>query len=173
MVAGTKARRKTEPVALDRVDRRLLLALSRDGRQAAATLAKDLGLSRQAVAERIRELERKGVIRGYRADIDPRALGLVVRAVIRMSLEGAASIEKGKEVKRRLVANPMVRSVHHVSGEDCIVAEVICRSIEDVNAILDDVKSTRALQSSRTSFILETVLDKPGLGPLEPELIPE
>jgi DNA-binding Lrp family transcriptional regulator len=67
----------------------------------------------------------------------------------------------------------MVRSVHHVSGEDCIVAEVICRSIEDVNAILDDVKSTRALQSSRTSFILETVLDKPGLGPLEPELIPE
>ncbi len=169
----SETRRRPETVTLDGVDRRLLLALSRDGRQAAAALAKSLGLSRQAVAERIRDLERKGVIRGYRADIDPRALGLGVRAVIRMSLEGAASLEKGKEVKRRLVANPMVRSVYHVSGEDCIVAEVVCRSIADVNAILEDVKSTRALQSSRTSFVLETVLDKPGLGPLEAELIPE
>ncbi|HKC12768.1 MAG TPA: AsnC family transcriptional regulator, partial [Vicinamibacteria bacterium] len=61
------------------MDRRLLLALSRDGRRTAADLAKDLGLSRQAVAERIRDLERREVIRGYRADVDPAALGLAVR----------------------------------------------------------------------------------------------
>ena len=54
---------------LDRTDRALLLALSRDGRRPAADLAKQLGLSRQAVTERIRKLERRGVIRGYCADV--------------------------------------------------------------------------------------------------------
>lgn len=165
-------RRGRGEVALDGVARRLLLALSRDGRQSAAALAKELGLSRQAVAQRIRQLERQGVIRAYRADVDPKALGLSVRAVIRVTLDGATP-EKGKEVRRRLTANPMVRSVYNVSGEDCLVAQVVCRRIEDVNALLADLQATRAIQSSRTAFVLETVLDKAGLGPLEPALIPE
>src|SRR3954465_252964 len=71
---------------LDRTDRALLVALSRDGRRPAADLGKELGLSRQAVTERIRELERSGVIRGYRADVDPGSLGLGVRAQLRLTL---------------------------------------------------------------------------------------
>src|SRR5213593_3164292 len=74
---------------LDATSRRLLVALSTDGRRSAAALAKQLGLSRQAVAERIRDLERRGVIRGYRADVDPAALGLEVQAHIRLSLDGS------------------------------------------------------------------------------------
>jgi Lrp/AsnC family leucine-responsive transcriptional regulator len=172
-MATARIRVRAEDVVLDGVDRQLLLALSRDGRQAAAGLAKSLGLSRQAVADRIRDLERRGVIRGYRADVDPRTLGLSVRAILRLTLEGSASLDKGKEVRRRLLANPMVRAIYHVSGEDCYVVEVVCRRIEDVNALLGDLHATRAIQSSRTAFVLETVLDKHGLGPLEPELIPE
>jgi Lrp/AsnC family leucine-responsive transcriptional regulator len=154
---------------LDRTDRALLVALSRDGRRPAADLAKELGLSRQAVTERIRELERRGVIRGYRADVDPIALGLGVRAQLRITLDGKAP-QKEKGVLRRLTASPLVRSVYRVSGEDCFVAEVICRRIEDVNALLSDLVSTRAVQSSRTAFVLESLLDKAGLGPLEPAL---
>jgi len=157
---------------LDRTDRALLLALSRDGRRPAADLAKELGLSRQAVTERIRLLERRSVIRGYRADVDPIALGLGVRAQIRITLDGKAP-EKEKGVLRRLTASPLVRSVYRVSGEDCFVAEVICRRIEDVNALLGDLQSTRALQSSRTAFVLETVLDKGTLGPLPSALVAE
>ncbi len=157
---------------LDAVDRRLLGALSRDGRRPAADLAKELGLSRQAVTERIRDLERRRVIRGYRADIDPAVLGLAVRAQIRITLDGKTP-QKEKDVLRRLVANPLVRSVYRVSGEDCFVAEVICRRIEDVNAILGALSATRALQSSRTAFVLETVMDKGTLGPLPPALLVE
>ena len=155
---------------LDRTDRALLVALSRDGRRPAADLAKELGLSRQAVTERIRELERQGVIRGYRADVDPAALGLGVRAQLRITLDGKAP-EKEKDVLRRLTTSPLVRSVYRVSGEDCFVAEVICRRIEDVNALLLDLKATRILQSSRTAFVLETLLDKGTLGPLSPALV--
>jgi len=60
-----------------------------------------------------------------------------------------------------------------VSGEDCFVADVICRRIEDVNGLLLDLKGTRALQSSRTAFVLETVLEKGTLGPLPPALFVE
>jgi Lrp/AsnC family leucine-responsive transcriptional regulator len=156
---------------LDAVDRQLVLALSRDGRRPAAALAKDLALSRQAVTERIRDLERRGVIRGYRADVDPLALGLQVRAQVRITLDGSAPRGREKEVLRRLASNPLVRSVYRVSGEDCFVAQVLCRRIEDVSALLAELQATRAMQSSRTSFVLETVLEKGALGPVEPLLI--
>jgi Lrp/AsnC family leucine-responsive transcriptional regulator len=156
---------------IDATDRRLVIALSRDGRRAAADLAKELGLSRQAVTDRIRDLERRGVIRGYRADIDPAALGLGVRAQLRISLDGSVARQKERDVLKRLTGHPMVRSVYRVSGEDCFVAEVVCRRIEDVSAILDELKASRAVQSSRTAFVLEAVMEKGLLGPLEPELV--
>jgi len=158
---------------LDGTGRRLLLALSADGRRSAAALAKQLGLSRQAVAERIRDLERRGVILGYRADVDPAALGLSIRAHIRLSLDGSAGPGKEKDVLRRLRANALVRSVYRVSGEDCFVAHVVCRRIEDVNALLADLQATRGIQSSRTAFVLETVMEKGVFGPVEAPLIPE
>src|SRR5436190_9961253 len=160
----------TPPARLDRTDRALLVSLSRDGRRPAADLAKELGLSRQAVTERIRELERRGVIRGYRADVDPAALGLGVRAQLRITLDGKAP-QKEKDVLRRLTASPLVRSVYRVSGEDCFVADVICRRIEDVNVLLLELQSTRAMQSSRTAFVLETILEKGSLGPLPAALV--
>ena len=161
--------RQTSP-EIDQTDRALLVALSRDGRRPAADLAKELGLSRQAVTERIRDLERRQVIRGYRADVDPTALGLSVRAQLRITLDGKTP-QREKDVVRRLTTSPLVRSVYRVSGEDCFVADVICRRIEDVNLLLTELQSTRAMQSSRTAFVLETLLDKGTLGPLSPALV--
>jgi Lrp/AsnC family transcriptional regulator, leucine-responsive regulatory protein len=161
------------PGRLDATDRRLVLLLSRDGRRSAAALAKDLGLSRQAVAQRLKELERRGVIRGYHAEVSPAALGLVVRAQIRLSLDGSATREREQDLVRRLTANPMVRSVFRVSGEDCFVAQVQCRAIEDVTTLLAERKKSRAVHSSRTSFVLETLIEKGGIGPVESSLLPD
>jgi Lrp/AsnC family leucine-responsive transcriptional regulator len=170
-VMSRSPRSRAPEARLDGVDRRLVLALSRDGRQAAAALAKSLGLSRQAVAERIRDLERRGVVRGYRADVDPAALGLAVRAQIRLALDGTGGPDGQKRVLRRLTASPFVRSVYRVSGEDCVVAQVVCRRIEDVTALLADLQATRAIQSSRTAFVLETVLERGALGPVDGALL--
>jgi Lrp/AsnC family transcriptional regulator, leucine-responsive regulatory protein len=160
-------------LALDSADRRLVQALSRDGRRSAAALAKELGLSRQAVAQRLKALERRGVIRGYRAEVDPGALGLGVRAQIRLALDCAASREREKDLLKRLSASPLVRSVYRVSGEDCFVAHVHCRRIEDVNELLAELKKSRAVSSSRTAFVLETLVEKAGLGPVESGLFSE
>ncbi len=123
--------------------------------------------------ERVRSLEKRGVIRGYRADVDPAALGLTVRAHLRLTLDARAGTTREKEAVKKLTANPLVRSLHRVSGEDCFVAEVVCRRIEDVTRLLQELQQTRALQSSRTSFVLEPILDRGGLGPLTAGIFPE
>jgi Lrp/AsnC family leucine-responsive transcriptional regulator len=158
---------------LDAIDRKLLLALSKDGRRAGSDLARQLGLSRQAVAERIRDLERRGLVRGYSALVDPASLGLSVRAHIRLALDAKAGSKGQKEIVKRLAANPMVRSVHRVSGEDCFVVQLVCRRIEDVNGVLADLQKTRAVHSSRTAFVLETLVEKGAFGPIEEALLPE
>jgi Lrp/AsnC family leucine-responsive transcriptional regulator len=158
---------------LDAIDRKLLLLLSKDGRRAGSDLARQLGLSRQAVAERIRDLERRALVRGYTAEVDPSLLGLGVRAHIRLTLDTKAGSKGEKDVVKRLAANPMVRSVHRVSGEDCFVVQLLCRRIEDVNGVLADLQKTRALQSSRTAFVLETLVEKGAFGALDESLLPE
>jgi Lrp/AsnC family leucine-responsive transcriptional regulator len=158
---------KPSPRALDDADRRLLLALARDGRRSAAALGKELGISRQAVTQRIRELERSGVIRGYRADVDPAALGLRVRAHLRLAMDGSVGQRKEREVVKRLLAHPMIRAVHRVSGEDCFVAQVVCRRIEDVNGLLAELRASGAISQSRTAFVLETVVEKGSFGSVE------
>jgi len=155
------------PVPLDAADRHLVEALSRDGRRSAARLAHELGISRQAVALRIRDLERRGVIRGFRADVDPGALGLAVRADIRLTLNASVAARGEKDLLRLLATDPRVRSVHRVSGEDCFVVQVVSRRIEDVTAILGQLRATKAVAGSRTSFVLETLVDKGSLGPAE------
>jgi len=158
---------------LDEIDRRLVGALSRDGRQSAAALAQDLGLSRQAVGERIRALERRGVIRGYHAAIDPRALGLPVEAHLRLSLNASQAADDEQRFLERLRAHPQVRQVLRLSGEDCFAVRVQCREIADVTALFADLRETGVAISSRTSFVLESIVDHAPFGPVDEAQIGE
>jgi len=76
--------RKTYGDALDATNRRLLSELQADARLSLAELGRRVGLSSPAVAERLQRLEASGVISGYRAIVDPRALGLALTVVIRI-----------------------------------------------------------------------------------------
>jgi len=156
-----------EAPALDEIDQRLVVALSRDGRQSAAALAQELGLSRQAVGERIRALERRGVILGYHAAIDPAALGLGVEAHVRLRLSAAQPGDE-ERLLARLRDHPRVREVLRLSGEDCFAVRVQCRDIADVNALYAQLRETGVAISSRTSFVLESIVDRSPYGPIDP-----
>ena len=83
--------------SLDRRTNRLLLAeLQQDARLSLAELGRRVGLSSPAVAERLQRLEQSGVITGYRADVDPRALGLSLGAVIRIRPRRGQIAERGR-----------------------------------------------------------------------------
>src|SRR3712207_2763671 len=86
---------------LDEVDRRLLASLTEDARASAAELARRVGMSAPAVRERIARLEEAGVIRGYRLDVAPAALGLPVAAWVRIR-PGPGQLPKVTELAARL-----------------------------------------------------------------------
>jgi Lrp/AsnC family leucine-responsive transcriptional regulator len=126
----------TEPydsMLLDRTNRRIVGELAAEGRLSMAELGRRVGLSPPAVAERVQRLERRGVITGYRAELDPRALGYPLLALVRVK-PGLRQLDKVRE----LAADTReVIECHRVTGEDCFVLKVCLPSIEALGAILD------------------------------------
>jgi Lrp/AsnC family leucine-responsive transcriptional regulator len=118
---------------LDEVNRRILRHLHDDPRQSAAELARRVGMSAPAVRERVAKLEEAGVIRGYRLDIDPAALGLPVTAWVRVR-PGPGQLSRIVELARRV---PEVSECHRISGEDCFLMKVHVAAIEALEEVLD------------------------------------
>jgi len=118
---------------LDDVNRRLLELLTEDPRRTAAELARLVGMSAPAVRERIARLEETGVIRGYRLDVDPAALGLPVTAWVRVR-PGPGQLTRIAELAGRL---PEVAECHRISGEDCFLVRVHVASIAALETVLD------------------------------------
>jgi Lrp/AsnC family leucine-responsive transcriptional regulator len=118
---------------LDEINRRLLEELQRDGRVAFAELGRRVGLSAPAVAERVGRLEREGVITGYRAEVDPRAVGYALAAVVRIR-PFARQIHKIPEVA---ADTPEVVECERITGEDCFLLRLHVRDMEDLEPVLD------------------------------------
>ena len=121
------------PPPLDDVNRRILSLLAEDARMSTSELARRVGLSAPSVRERVGRLERAGVIRGYRLDVDPAAVGLPVAAWVRVR-PGPGQLPKVVDLARR---TPQVSECHRVTGEDCFLLKVHGPSIEDLEAVLD------------------------------------
>jgi Lrp/AsnC family leucine-responsive transcriptional regulator len=120
-------------LALDDVNRRLLAALAADPRASTAELARRVGMSAPAVRERLGRLEEAGVIRGYRVDIDPAAIGLPLAAWVRIR-PGPGQLPGIVELAAR---TPEVSECHRISGEDCFLLKVHVPTLEALEAILD------------------------------------
>lgn len=134
---------------LDEVNRRLLAELRREPRIANAELARRVGMSAPAVAERVRRLEEAGVIRGYRLDIDPAALGLPLAAYVRVR-PNPGQLSRIAELAQAI---PEVVECHRVTGEDCFVMKVHLPAIDQLDQILDrfliyGTTTTSIIQSS-------------------------
>jgi Lrp/AsnC family transcriptional regulator, leucine-responsive regulatory protein len=119
--------------ALDGTNLRLLEELQADARVSQAELGRRVGLSAPAVAERLNRLERGGVITGYRAEVDPRALGYALAAVVRMR-PAPRQIPKCAGIARD---TPEVVECHRVTGEDCFYMKVHVRSVEHLEEVID------------------------------------
>jgi Lrp/AsnC family leucine-responsive transcriptional regulator len=118
---------------LDDTNRRLLAELTADPRASAAELARRVGMSAPAVRERVARLEEAGVIRGYRLDVDPAAVGLPLAAWVRVR-PGPGQLPRIAELAAR---TPQVSECHRISGEDCFLLKVHVPAIDALEAVLD------------------------------------
>jgi Lrp/AsnC family transcriptional regulator, leucine-responsive regulatory protein len=113
-----------------------LLGLLRDDpRLSTSELARRVGLSAPAVRERILRLEESGIIRGYRLELDPAALGYPVAAFVRVR-PAPGQLPKLAELARSMA---QVVECHRVTGEDCFVLKVHLRSIDELDKVLDQL----------------------------------
>ena len=119
---------------LDSTDWKLLRALQEDGRLRFSALARQVGLTAPAVAERVRRLEDAGVIRGYHADVDPTRLGYPITAVIRLALPSGARCA-GFLAALEEVAE--VVEAHRVTGTESGVLRAVVGSSEHLEDLID------------------------------------
>jgi len=146
---------------LDPLDLRILEILQTNARETQADIARDIGLAPSAVLERIRKLESRGIIRGYTALVDPKALDLPILAFVAVRSD---EIGTDDQVAQTLAKIPEVLEVHHVAGDDCYLIKVRARDAEHLGVLL----RTRfgripGVRSTRTTIVLETVKETPRL----------
>ncbi|HMJ35114.1 MAG TPA: Lrp/AsnC family transcriptional regulator [Baekduia sp.] len=145
-IASPKSRRAV--VDLDETDRRLLIELQADARLSLAELGRRVGLSAPAVAERVRRLTDEGVILGFRTDVDPRALGYALSAIVRVR-PAPRQLPKVAELARE---TPEVVECHRITGEDCYFLKAHVRDVEHLEEVIDRF----AFHGQTTTSVMQT-----------------
>ncbi|SNR84816.1 transcriptional regulator, AsnC family [Geodermatophilus saharensis] len=141
-----------EPV-IDAVDRQLIDLLRANGRASYAELARQVGLSAPAVHERVGKLEAAGTITGYRAVVDPAALGLDVTALVGV-IESDSVDDTGVEAALR--AMPEVEDCWRVAGSEAFVLKVRVTDIPALESAINALNRIEGVARTRTTVVLST-----------------
>ena len=147
----------TEPASLDRIDLRLLALLQRDGRATNADIAAQVNLSPSACLRRIQRLEATGVIAGYAARVDPKAVGLGLQAFVRVQLtrhdaEAVAAFARFVNEWDEVVA------CHALTGDMDYLLQVVVRDLDHFSRfLLDRLLGQSGVADVNSSFVLRTV----------------
>jgi Lrp/AsnC family transcriptional regulator, leucine-responsive regulatory protein len=119
--------------AIDDTNLRLLEELQAGARLSNAELGRRVGLSAPAVAERLLRLEEAGAITGYRAAIDPRAVGYSLSVVLRIR----PAPRELKQVAELAQRTPEVVECHRITGDDCYFMRIWVRDVEHMEELID------------------------------------
>lgn len=134
MATNTRQNGKSaEHLEIDALNAQLLYELQRDARVSIAELGRRVGLSSPATAERVQRLEDASVIRGYRADVDPRALGYSLTVIIRIR-PAPRELVKVADLAR---ATPEVVECQRITGEDCFFIKAHVRDVGHMEELID------------------------------------
>ncbi|GIH24981.1 AsnC family transcriptional regulator [Acrocarpospora phusangensis] len=140
---------------VEEIDRRIVTLLAADGRMSFTDLAKETGLSVSAVHQRVRRLEKRGVLRGYAALIDYDEIGLPLTAFISIKPIDPAAADDAPERLSHLTA---IESCHSVAGEESYILKVRVASPLALEDLLNQIRAA-ANVSTRTTVVLSTPYD--------------
>ena len=136
----------------DPVDVRLAAAVSHDPRATLAQLSERIGLSTSAVQARLRRLESTGVITGYRALLDPEAVGRPLSAFIEISPLDPRQPDDAPELLESIAA---IEACHSVAGDAAYMLFVRVGSPRELEALVTEIRQTASV-STRTTVVLQT-----------------
>ena len=146
---------------IDDFDRRLLGALAREGRLTAVELAERIGLSPSAATRRLQRLEAEHIITGYRAVIDPEALGLGITAFVEISLDrqNDAALRAFEAAAKKC---PNILSLHLMSGSSDYLLRIVARDLPDFERLHANVLGhLPGVARIESKFALREAIERP------------
>ena len=140
---------------MEETDRQIIALLCADGRMSLADIARETGLSTSALHQRVRRLEQRGLITGYRADLDYRAVGLPLTAFVSLTPIDPAAPD---DVPERLAPIAEIESCWSVAGAQAYVVKVRVAEPADLEDLLARIRSA-ANVSTQTTIVLSTAFE--------------
>ncbi|MDO5289685.1 MAG: winged helix-turn-helix transcriptional regulator [Pseudomonadota bacterium] len=138
---------------LDRTDRKILDELQRDGRLTMTELAARIGLSTSPCAERVRRLERAGVILGYHARVNPEALGRPLLVFVELTLS-SKSADVFEKMRCELLAEPRVLECHLVSGPFDYLVKARLSAMREYRDLLGQILRKVPVPAQSNSYVV-------------------
>jgi Lrp/AsnC family leucine-responsive transcriptional regulator len=134
------------------IDRTIISLLSRDGRMSFTDLSRVTGLSVSATHQRVRRLERRGIIKGYAAIVDPAVAGLPLTAFISIKPFDPAAPD---DAPQRLAHLDAIEACHSVAGDENYILKVRVSSPTGLEDLLQEIRAAASV-STRTTIVLST-----------------
>lgn len=148
---------------MDRIDLKILAELQADARLSVVELSRRVGLTKTPCAERIRQLEKAGVIRGYHAALDPDAIGAghVVIVQVLLTSTTAHDLRRFNEAVRRI---PEIQSCHMIAGDFDYLLKVRTRDIHEYRRVMGEkISELPCVKQTHTYVVMENVKDETGV----------
>ncbi|AAG19704.1 MULTISPECIES: Lrp/AsnC family transcriptional regulator [Halobacterium] len=145
---------------VDDTDREILRALQADARKPFSEIAREIDMSSATVHDRVSRLEEAGVIRGYHADVDPKAVGLGTTAFVGLR------VEQGREDETldRLTGIEGVREVNLTTGEWDVILRLVAEDTDHLRALMfEEIADMDGFARSQTMVVLGTEYESPEL----------
>lgn len=148
---------------LDAIDLKLLSLLQNDGRMTNVDLARAVGISAPPCLRRIRALQDNGLIEGFHADVNEKALGFEVKAFAMVGLHSQAEVDLSA-FETRCRNWPLVRECHMLNGEIDFILKCLSPDLSSFqNFITEELTSADNVASVKTSLVIRGAKDKPGV----------
>ncbi|MDY0092677.1 MAG: Lrp/AsnC family transcriptional regulator [Candidatus Vecturithrix sp.] len=157
---------------MDDIDKRILKTLQLSGRKKNADLARELGVAPSTMLERIRRLEEGGVVRGYRASLEPSMLGLTIQGFISITLDHHR-MEDLQDFEDRIRKIPYVRACYNLTGRFDYLLHVAVRDLEQLSLLIKTQIASLPGVSRSESFLVLSEVKPDGGWPIEDELFIE
>ena len=149
-------------IELDRIDQKIIDALQREGRLPMTELAQRIGLTTSPCTERVKRLEREGVITGYQARVNPEALGRSLLVFVELTLS-SKSTQTFEAVRQALLLEPRVIECHLISGSFDYLVKVRLTAMREYRELLGHILRQIPVPAQSNSYVVMEEIKENGV----------
>jgi len=143
-------------IELDETDRKILVELQRDGRRSFKKIGEDAGVSEATVFVRVRKLKEKGVLKGFRAVVDPKVVGKSLTAIILVR----AYPKTFPGMLNALKKFDDINEIYDVTGEFYSILKIRTSGTDELGKIIDQIGAVEGVAGTETIIVLRTVKEE-------------